>query len=56
MDSPATSPTDEIKIPKPLANIYQPSPSATADNRDTEITALGHNTFRSSVYRTDKGY
>lgn len=56
MDSPMYSPTDEIKIPKPQANIYQPPAAAVAETRDSQITALGHNTFRSSVYRTDEGY
>lgn len=57
MDS--TTPTEieigGIKIPKPQSNMYQTSAAASAAASRTQTATLGHNPFRSDVYRITEG-
>lgn len=44
-----------IKIPKPQSNSYQMSASISTDAIETQTATLGHNPFRSDVYRITEG-
>lgn len=44
-----------LNAPKPQANTYQGSASASADAIKTETATLGHNAFRPDVYKMTEG-
>jgi len=45
-----------IKIPKPQSNTYQKSAAVSTAAVKDEVGVLGHNSFRSDVYRVTEGY
>ena len=58
MDSPALTETEigGIRIPKPQSNTYQKSAAVSTAAVKDEVGVLGHNSFRSDVYRVTEGY
>jgi hypothetical protein len=44
------------RIPKPQGNSYQASASTSSNAIKAQTSVLGHNTFRSDVYKVSEGY
>jgi len=41
---------------KPLANSYEKSAAVSSDAVKEQTAVLGHNTFRSDIYKVSEGY